>query len=160
MATTSIDVSTAYRALASDPVIVAVTQALSTTYALSALARSAHWNVIGATFNELHELFGAIYEDADEAVDNLAERIRQLGGFVTVDLAVFQAQAGIAQPVPPKVSTEWLVAVLAGLDKTISDLARMKSVAGAAGDLDVQDLAVQQSQLWKKARWKVSATLR
>jgi len=40
----------------------------------------AHWNVKGAQFIALHELFDDIAGDADEYVDTLAERAVQLGG--------------------------------------------------------------------------------
>lgn len=159
MAHTQIDCSPALRSLASEPVITELNQCLTTTYALSALAQNAHWNVTGPTFSELHELFGDIYDYTSEAVDDLAERIRQLDRFVTVDLAAFQMRAGITQPVPPKTSTEWLSAVLAGVDKAIGDMGKLKSAAGNAQDLDVQDLGVQISQKLKKFRWKIFSTL-
>lgn len=37
-----------------------------------------HWNVEGENFVQLHKLFGNIYEDADDAIDTLAEHIRTL----------------------------------------------------------------------------------
>jgi starvation-inducible DNA-binding protein len=41
-------------------------------------AQGFHWNVEGDNFIQLHKLFGNIYEDADDAVDTLAEHIRTL----------------------------------------------------------------------------------
>ncbi len=42
--------------------------------------KQAHWNVKGANFIALHELFDKINEDFEEYTDLLAERIVQLGG--------------------------------------------------------------------------------
>ena len=42
--------------------------------------RKYHWNVSGDNFMELHKLFESHYEQVQEAIDNIAERISQLGG--------------------------------------------------------------------------------
>jgi starvation-inducible DNA-binding protein len=54
-------------------------------------AKHAHWNVKGPNFIALHELFDKVAEGAEDAVDEVAERIVQLGG--TADGTV-QAVAG------------------------------------------------------------------
>lgn len=56
-------------------------EALADTYVFELKAQSYHWNVIGQDFEQLHALFGGIYEDAQDAVDGLAEQIRQLNAF-------------------------------------------------------------------------------
>lgn len=43
-------------------------------------AKQAHWNVRGPNFMQLHELFDATAELADEWADLIAERAAQLGG--------------------------------------------------------------------------------
>lgn len=42
--------------------------------------RKYHWNVKGDNFMELHKLFESHYELVQEAIDEIAERISQLGG--------------------------------------------------------------------------------
>src|SRR5271154_694631 len=42
--------------------------------------RNFHWNVVGKDFSELHKFFEAQYEALDEVFDDVAERIRSLGG--------------------------------------------------------------------------------
>lgn len=43
-------------------------------------AKQAHWNVKGPNFIALHELFEKVADELDEHVDEVAERIVQLGG--------------------------------------------------------------------------------
>src|SRR5881628_2869160 len=43
-------------------------------------SKQAHWNVKGPTFIALHELFDKINEDVEDYVDDIAERVVQLGG--------------------------------------------------------------------------------
>ena len=52
--------------------------ALADTFMFYLEAHIFHWNVTGPRFSQLHGLFGEIYEDAFEAVDGIAERIRAL----------------------------------------------------------------------------------
>ena len=51
---------------------------LGTLEAYRVKAQGFHWNVEGDNFIQLHKLFGNIYEDADDAIDTLAEHIRTL----------------------------------------------------------------------------------
>jgi starvation-inducible DNA-binding protein len=58
---------------------------LNTTLAdgavLAVKTRSAHWNVRGADFFELHTLFGIQYQLLNNISNEIAERARMLGGF-------------------------------------------------------------------------------
>ena len=48
---------------------------------LAIKTRSAHWNIRGADFLGLHNLFDAQYRQLDDICDEVAERARMLGGF-------------------------------------------------------------------------------
>jgi starvation-inducible DNA-binding protein len=41
--------------------------------------RKAHWNISGESFMELHKLFQNQYEEIEESIDQIAERIGKLG---------------------------------------------------------------------------------
>lgn len=56
---------------------------------LSVKTRSAHWNVSGAGFFELHILFDSQYEQLNEISDEIAERVRMLGGIAIGSLLEF-----------------------------------------------------------------------
>jgi starvation-inducible DNA-binding protein len=43
-------------------------------------AHNYHWNVEGIHFNDLHKFFEKLYEQLNVEIDELAERIRTLGG--------------------------------------------------------------------------------
>src|SRR5262249_28886732 len=47
---------------------------------LQTQAKQAHWNVKGPNFIALHELFDKINEEVEDYVDDIAERVVQLGG--------------------------------------------------------------------------------
>ena len=52
---------------------------LSDAAVLYTKTRKFHWNVSGNSFMELHKLFEKHYEELDEAMDEIAERINKLG---------------------------------------------------------------------------------
>lgn len=54
---------------------------LAATSDLYSQTKQAHWNVKGAQFYQLHELFDDIAEGILAAVDQLAERATALGGY-------------------------------------------------------------------------------
>ena len=56
---------------------------------LTTKTRGIHWNVRGASFFELHSLFEAQYQLLNNISDEIAERVRMLGGFATDSLAEF-----------------------------------------------------------------------
>ena len=53
---------------------------LANTHILYFKLRKFHWNLKGDNFMELHKLFESQYEQVAEAIDNIAERVSQLGG--------------------------------------------------------------------------------
>ena len=56
-----------------------------------------HWNVVGPNFSELHSLFGDQYEALQDAVDSIAERVRQMGGTTEGTMEEFLKKATIKE---------------------------------------------------------------
>src|SRR5262245_23785096 len=54
---------------------------LADEFTLYVKTRNAHWNVTGDNFHELHKFFEDQYEQLDEIMDEVAERVRMLGHF-------------------------------------------------------------------------------
>jgi starvation-inducible DNA-binding protein len=65
-----------------DELKMALKRAFATTYAFLVKAENFHWNVTGSNFLQYHELFGKIYDEVDDDLDNFAERVRALRCFV------------------------------------------------------------------------------
>lgn len=53
---------------------------LSDEMALYVKTRKFHWNVTGQSFMELHKLFESQYNELEQVIDEVAERIGKLGG--------------------------------------------------------------------------------
>jgi len=61
-------------------VIALLNQRLAEAIDLQTQCKQAHWNVKGPAFIALHKLFDEITEDVEGYVDEIAERVVQLGG--------------------------------------------------------------------------------
>src|ERR687898_3430273 len=70
---------------------------LADEYVLYTKTRNYHWNVVGPQFNDLHKFFEAQYEALDEVVDDVAERVRALGGRALGTLEEFRASARLGE---------------------------------------------------------------
>ncbi len=62
---------------------------LADEFTLSTKTRNYHWNVQGMQFNDLHKFFEAQYIALNDFIDQVAERVRQLGGMSVATLAEY-----------------------------------------------------------------------
>lgn len=62
---------------------------LADEYVLYTKTRNAHWNVQGSDFFEKHKFFEGQYEQLDDFIDDVAERIRTLGHYSPASLKSF-----------------------------------------------------------------------
>ena len=71
-------------------------QRLASAVDLQSQMKQAHWNVKGPSFIGLHELFDKVAEAVEDYVDQIAERIVQLGGVAegTVRMAASRTRLG------------------------------------------------------------------
>ena len=121
--------------------------------------KQAHWNVKGPTFIALHELFDKINEAVEDYVDDLAERVVQLGG--TAHGTARQVTKRSTLPEYPAVSAgrdhaEAVAEVLAAFGR----LARAGiDQADELGDKDTADIFTEISRGIDKWLWFVEAHL-
>ncbi|SFN31610.1 starvation-inducible DNA-binding protein [Chitinophaga sp. YR627] len=62
---------------------------LADEYVLYTKTRNAHWNVEGPDFHAMHLFFESQYNQLDEIMDSVAERIRSLGHYAPATLKSF-----------------------------------------------------------------------
>ena len=62
---------------------------LADEYVLYTKTRNYHWHVIGPQFHDHHKFFESQYEELDDIVDAVAERVRTVGGQAVATLEEF-----------------------------------------------------------------------
>jgi starvation-inducible DNA-binding protein len=127
---------------------------------LGTQVKQAHWNVRGASFIALHELFDQVAGHVGEQVDLLAERITALGGVAlgTVEV-VSRASSLKAYPLDIRDGTEHLQA----LSSVVADFgAKVRDAidkTAAWGDATTADVFTEISRDVDKDLWLLEAHL-
>src|SRR6266513_1335379 len=130
-------------------------QLLADTITLRDLYKKHHWQVAGPTFYQLHLLYDKHYNEQNELVDTVAERIQSLGG-ISLAMAHDVAETTLVprlprgrQPVPVQ-----LARLLHAHEIVLLESRAMAKQAAAAGDDGTNDLLVSdvirtnEMQVW------------
>jgi starvation-inducible DNA-binding protein len=140
--------------------IALLNQQLADTFDLYSQTKQAHWNVKGAQFFPLHELFDKLAAELAGYVDMIAERATALGGLAqgTVRMSAANSQLAeceleITDSLPTVEALAERYAALAG-----STRQAIESAEGQ-GDADTADLLTEVSRGLDKALWFLEAHL-
>lgn len=137
----------------------ALNQCVAETVVTTMLAQNFHWNVKGMAFGPLHELFQKIYEDHFVAQDDIAERIRALGGHANGKLEEMVSSSKVSEH-DGHASDKEMIATLAEAQTTVaSTLAGTAAIAEKHGDLLTQDLCIERGLVHEKFAWLLQAHL-
>lgn len=155
MSQTAKHISTSAKAAICD----ALNQCVAETVVTTMLAQNFHWNVTGMSFAPLHDLFQKIYEDHFEAQDDLAERVKALGGHAEGQLSVMLKRSKIAEHDGHADAVTMIAAMVAAQEALAATLAGAAAVADAHGDLLTQDVVIGRAQTHEKFAWLLRAHL-
>ena len=141
-------------------------QLLADTITLRDLYKKHHWQVSGPTFYQLHLLFDKHFNEQNELVDLLGERIMMLGG-VSVAMSADVAETTLV-PRPPKGREEVPVQIsrlLHAHEIVLKEARTMARQAADKGDDGTNDILVSnvirtnEMQVWFVAEHLVDAPL-
>ena len=140
-------------------IIDALNQAVAETAVTTMLAQNFHWNVTGMGFGPLHDLFQKIYEDHFKAQDDLAERIKAIGGHAEGTLSGMikrskvDEYAGYANDID-------MIKIMADAQETVAQtLIGACDVAAEAADKLTEDLCVGRAREHQKFAWRLKSHL-
>jgi len=141
-------------------------QLLADTITLRDLYKKHHWQVSGATFHQLHLLFDKHFNEQNELVDLIAERIMMLGG-VSIAMSADVAEMTLV-PRPPKGREEVPVQIsrlLHAHEVVLKEARTMARQAADDGDDGTNDVLVSnvirtnEMQVWFVAEHLVDEPL-
>jgi starvation-inducible DNA-binding protein len=142
------------------PMTALLNRQLAGTFDLYSQTKQAHWNVKGAQFYALHELFDKLAEELEGYVDLIAERVTALGGQAQGTVRLSAANSQLVE-FPPEV-TDSLPTVEALAERYAALAASTRKAIEAAdsqGDADTTDLFTEVSRGLDKALWFLEAHL-
>jgi starvation-inducible DNA-binding protein len=127
---------------------------------LGTQVKHAHWNVKGANFIALHELFDKIAASVADQIDTIAERVTALGGTARGTLVAVSRGTSL-KPYPEEISAglahvEALASVLADFGRKVRAAIEESAKLGDAG---TSDLFTGISRETDKSLWFLEAHL-
>lgn len=140
-------------------VINALRQVVASTYTLIGQLHVCHWNVRGKSFFTLHDAFEAQYTELFSAMDEIAERIRAIGGLAPGGLGTLARMAGMKEVAEDATAEQMVTHLVEAHQKVLGDLASAREKAAEAKDCGTEDMMIGRTQVHEKAVWMLTSYL-
>lgn len=139
--------------------ILALSEILADTYALSLKTQNFHWNVTSPCFKMLHSLFEEQYDELAEAVDILAERIRALGHKSPASFSAFQKLTQIKEGDVDAKAAEMIKALAEDHQYLAEKIKTVHGLADTHGDIGTASLLEDRIRSHEKTVWMLKASV-
>jgi starvation-inducible DNA-binding protein len=123
---------------------------LADEFLLYTKTRNAHWNVEGPDFHDKHKFFEAQYEELDEIMDAVAERIRTLGHYAPGTLGSFLKLTHLTEQMREKNDSAGFIAMRENINR----------FANEWNDAGTSDFITGLMETHEKMAWMLRSHLR
>ena len=119
------------------------------------LAHGFHWNVRGINFQQFHEFFQEIYEDADGSIDPIAESIRKLNFDAPFTLAEFMNSAPENEPTDSSDPLEMSRSLYIANEQVRECLAKAIDLADELEESGINNFLSERLDMHSKWQWQL-----
>jgi len=139
----------------------ALSPILADEFILYTKTRNAHWNVEGPDFHAMHLFFESQYEQLDETMDDVAERIRTLGHYAPATLKNFLQLTHLTEQGREKNDSQGFIKELLGDHENLVTELRglVNRVATEWEDAGTSDFITGLMETHEKMAWMLRAHL-
>ena len=139
-----------------------LTKLLADEFVLYTKTRNAHWNVEGHDFHTVHLFFESQYQQLEEIVDTVAERIRTLGHYAIGTLKGMLELTHLTETTRAKNDSGGFIRELLEDHSSIVEYIRMniKSTADQYEDFGTSDFITGLIKTHEKLTWMLAAHLK
>jgi metalloregulation DNA-binding stress protein len=117
-----------------------------------------HWNLKGNSFFTLHPKLEELYDESNDIIDDVAERILALGGNPVSSMKGALAIATIKELEDgPKTTEQTTAALISDTDYWIKDTKEIVALADKAGDGVTADMFNDYLKNYEKLAWMLKA---
>jgi starvation-inducible DNA-binding protein len=140
---------------------LALKTAFASEYAFAIKAQNFHWNVEGASFPQLHELFDKIYTEVYSSIDTFAEQLRALELYTPASLQKFSMLTVVDDENADGMPERDMVAELLQDSEKMANIFRITfDMAESAGDHGLSNFLADRQDAHKKHSWMLRSTLK
>ena len=139
-------------------VSVALSKLLADEFVLYAKTRNAHWNVEGSDFHAMHLFFESQYEQLDDIMDSVAERIRTIGHYAPATLKQFLQLTHLSETENKNTSLDFIKELLADHESIIEFIrGNIIPFASTYDDAGTSDFVTGMMETHEKMAWMLRA---
>jgi starvation-inducible DNA-binding protein len=155
---TSIGISDANRKTVAEQ----LAKLLADEFVLYTKTLNAHWNLEGPDFHSVHLYFEELYEQSEEIVDSVAERIRQLGHYAPATLKDFLELTHLTEKMNGGNNSSSLIKNLMEDHESIIEFIRgnVNEFADAHKDAGTSDYVTGLMEKHEKTAWMLRAHIK
>lgn len=117
-----------------------------------------HWNVTGIHFQQLHDLFGKIYEEVYGTIDAFAEKIRALEAFAPGSNSRFNMLSKIEDQVEAIEADAMVEQLLVDSEKMQKIFKMVYDIAEREGQHGFSNFCAERMDAFAKHAWMLRAT--
>lgn len=132
---------------------------LADTYALYLKTQNYHWNVEGTDFFSYHKFFEEQYEELAAAVDEIAERIRQLGEKTPASFKDFLDLMSISEALENITALDMIRDLVKSHEKLAHNADKLIEQCDKEKDEGTMDMIIQRLKAHQKAIWMLKSHL-
>jgi len=132
---------------------------LADTYVVYVKTQNFHWNVVDRRFYSLHLFFEKQYEELEESIDEVAERIRKLGERTPATLKQFLEMTTLKESKGDLSGDEMINQLLHDHESIIKSLRGYIEHASKLHDEGTADLLIQHLRFHEKTAWMLRSHL-
>lgn len=119
-----------------------------------------HWNVEGPNFPQYHEFLQDLYTELWNSVDDIAEKIRQLGGYAPSSLSELMSHTMVTENTGTLSAEEYMARLVDANDLVLASLLMSYKEAEAATEIGVSNFIQDRVMAHQKHGWMLKAILK
>lgn len=135
-----------------------LTKVLADTFVLYFKTHAFHWNVEGAHFKTLHEMFEEQYTELWESTDELAERIRALDIYAPLSMKKITEHATLQETGQMPDAAAMVEQLANDNEEIVKSIFPVLRTAEDAGDEATTDMLIERVSVHEKAAWMLRST--
>lgn len=143
-----------------DKLVQLLIQAFANNFTFYLKSHNYHWSVTGADFVQYHKFLEEIYDDAQDAVDMYAEKIRQVGAYPQGDYRDIINNTQLMDPVDTVTDPiEIFANLLDDIDVIAVQLQDAYDEAGAMREYGIQNFLAERLDSHRQQAWMIQNIL-
>lgn len=132
--------------------------ALADSFTLYLKTLGVHWNIVGPAFYGLHKLTQDQYEDLDQAIDEIAERIRALGHIAPAAYGDFQKRSVVDSKTTMSDAKAMIETLIADNEAVAKRMREAVKTAEESDDVFTADMLTARIGQHEKNGWMLRAS--